>query len=176
MEQKPIYDSTFISGVIVNDVNYSPVNEPPAADLPEQELFDMEMGGHSKETCACGDKTEEVTLSACDEFKEFVVHNVRLHCEGRILTVKVQLTDVCPDRKIRLAVLLFEKDCFEKELRGLRTAEIKTPCSLRGCVDDILVGDFCFVLPEEQICSRKEVLIKVIAHYSSFPKDCRPVV
>ena len=171
MDQKPIYDSTFISGVIVNDVNYSPVNEPSADSFPEQELPNTEMCSQCGEVCACGDKTEEVTLCACDEFKEYVVRNVRLHSEGRILTVRVQLKDVCPDRKIRLAVLLFEKECHENELKGLRTAEIKLPCNLCGCVDEIIVGDFCFVLPEDQICSRKEVIIKVIAHYSSFPQE-----
>ena len=174
MDQKPIYDSTFISGVIVNDVNYSPVNEPPSDSLPEEEEYAQDSGGQCKETCDCGDKTDEVTLCACDEFKEYVVHNVHLHCEGRILTVKVQLKDVCPDRKVRIAVLLYEKECLGKELRGLRTAEIKTPRSHCGCVDEVVVGDFCFVLPEEQICNRKEVVIKVVAHYSSFPRDCHP--
>lgn len=174
MDQKPIYDGSFISGVIVNDINYLPASELPLDRPFEREPCSEEKDMDFKSICACLDKSEEVSLGACDIFKEFTVHNVHIHSEGRLLKVKVQLKDVCPGRKIRLAVLLFEKECREEELKGLRTAEIKAPCGPCGCIDELTVGDFCFVVSDDQLCSRKEAKIEVIAHYSSFPRDCHP--
>lgn len=96
MDQKPIFDKTFITG-IVNDVNYSPVNQGEAEETFEEELAQKFKGHECKEECRCCiDKTEEISFGPCDEFKDFVVHNVHLYCEGRILKVKVQLRISAP--------------------------------------------------------------------------------
>ncbi len=184
MEQKPPYDNPMVSGVIVNDVNYVPANgndfcEPPEMDLDEEEMqLDLEpeeMDVECGEPCRpCGDKSEDVTFRPCEEFKDITIHNVRLQCEGRVLKVKVQLCDICRGRRIRLAVLLYEKECFEKRLRGLRVIEVAVP-GMHGCKRKLTVGDFCFVLTEDNICaSCTEVNIQVIAHYASFPEDFLP--
>lgn len=94
MDQKPIFDKTFITG-IVNEGNYSPANQDEAEETFEEELA-QEFKGHECACRCCIDKTEEVSFGPCDEFKDFVVHNVLLHCEGRILKVKVQLRISAP--------------------------------------------------------------------------------
>lgn len=91
MDQKPIFDNAFVTG-IVNEANYSPLNQDDAEVTLEEELTQEFKGHDYKEECRCCiDKTEEVSFGPCDEFKDFIVHNVHLHCEGRILKVKVQL-------------------------------------------------------------------------------------
>ncbi|UOO38539.1 hypothetical protein IZU99_04620 [Oscillospiraceae bacterium CM] len=177
MEQTP--NGSFISGVIVNDVNYGPVAEE-AAKQPESDVQAEEFlpppeidSDDCREICdCCADKSEEHTLKPCVEFDSFTVHNVHLHCEGRLLKVRVQLKDVCRGRKIRLAVLLFEKECMDTDLKGMRTCELTVPGLPCGCLNELTIGDFCFILPEEDICSKQQkVKIQVIAHYSSFPED-----
>lgn len=169
MEQLPIFENSFISGVIVNDTNY--VEEAP--EVPCDAESDADKGYNCAESCSsCTDKTEEFCLNPFEEFTNFIVHNVHLHSEGRILKVKVQLKNVCKGRKIRLAVMLFEKECRETKLKGLRVVEITIPGFPNGCVGELTVGDFFFALPEEYNgMNQKEVKIEVVAHYSSFTQN-----
>lgn len=175
MEQRPIFENSFISGAIVNDTNYVPVNED-VHEAPGEAQTDAEKDCDFRENCSCcADKTEELCLNPCEEFTSFTVHNVHLHCEGRILKVKVQLKDVSKGRKIRLAVLLYEKECREMELKGLRVCEITVPGFPNGSAGEVTIGDFFFILPEEDICmNHKKVIVEVVAHYSSFPQKYVP--
>lgn len=173
MDQTPIFENSLVSEVIVNDDNFVSANE---MDLDEQQVFDLitnNVQNDCPETCCtCFDKEEMVTFSHGEEFKDVTIHNVRLNCEGRILKIKLNLRDVCRGRKIRLAVLFYEKQQRKKkELRGLRTCEFAVPGKPVGCLEELRVGDFCFILPEEHLCNRKAVVIKVVAHYASFPSE-----
>ena len=192
MEQKPPFDKTQVSGVSVNDVNYIPADGkeyyvPTDTKLGDEDMepdmdLDLDLECEPEEMdigCGepfrrCADKCEEISLRPCEEFKDVTLHNVRMYSEGRIIKVKVQLCDVCRGRRIRLAVMLYEKECFEKRLCGLKVAEVTVP-GMHGCKRKLTIGDFCFVLTEDNICtSDREISIQVIAHYASFPQDTPP--
>ena len=135
MEQNPSYENPQISGIIMNDTNYIPVNsneiyEPDDVDIDEEdiELEPEEMDITSGEPCrSCGDKGEDVSFRPCEEFKDVTVHNVHLQNEGRILKVRVELCEICRGRRIRLAVLLYEKECFEKRFEWVEDS--RSDCS-----------------------------------------------
>ena len=198
MEQKPPYDKTQGSGMASNDVHYIPAEsktfyEPTGMAMDDEDLeldldldmdLDMELDmeveqeemepGGGESLRGYEDRGEDVFFRPCEEFKDVTLQNVHLGGEGRVLKVKVRLCDVCRGRRIRLAVLLYEKACFEKKLCGLKVAEVTVP-GCHGCKRKLTVGDFFFVLPEDNICSsEREVSVQVIAHYSSFPQDMPP--
>lgn len=118
--------------------------------------------------CCC-DKNQSIVFNPCEDVKDFTVQNVMLNCEGRFLKVRVQLKNVCRGRNIRLGVLLCEKRENTSFIKGMRVCEFTVPGSVGGCLDNITVGDFCFVIPEDNLCCPREVNVHVVAHYSSFP-------
>lgn len=124
---------------------------------------------HEVDCRGCIEKTEDVTFKHCEDVKEVTIHGVKLKHEGRLLKVKVELENVCPGRKVAVGVLLYKKECLGKELKGFKTCEIEIPCSLTPCHNRIKIGEFCFILAEQDLCSKNKLQLKVIAHYSSFP-------
>lgn len=121
-------------------------------------------------TCdCCCEKQQSVTFNPCEDVKDITVQNVVLNCEGRFLKVRVNLDRVCPGRKVVIGVLVCENVSGTFMTRGFRVCEITIPGTADTCVDDVNVGDFCFVFPEEDLCSTRTFKVNVIAHYSSFP-------
>lgn len=134
------------------------VMEEEAVDIPE-------CTPHCPDCC---DQDLPITFKPCEDVLDWTVQNVTLKGQGRLLKVRVQLKNVCRGRNIRMAVLLCEKSGSTWFLKGLRTCEFSVPGS-QGCLETLTVGDFCFIVPQENICNPYEVAVHVIAHYSSFP-------
>lgn len=91
----------------------------------------------------------------------------QLNCQGRLLTIRVILKCVCPNKKIAVGVLLFEGD----KVRGFEVKEIVTPPLPtnhpgQNC-EHVVVCKFCFVLLSP-ICCPLTLTPKVIAHYTDF--------
>lgn len=101
--------------------------------------------------------------------------DVYLESQGRIVQINVTLKNVCPDKRVALAVILTEVDCKGKEYqRGMKTFTIPAHHS-PGC-RDILVKCIKFVLPEDLnvsggcprgLCSTSFELLRLL-HFS-FP-------
>jgi hypothetical protein len=90
-----------------------------------------------------------------------------LDCQGRLLTIRVILKNVCPNKKIAIGVLLFEGTT----VKGFKVKEIVTPPLLtrqtaKHC-ENVVVCKFCFVLPGT-LCCPITLTPKVIAHYTNF--------
>lgn len=117
--------------------------------------------------CCCA-KSQDITFEVCQDVKDFTIQDVQLNCEGRFLKIRVELDRVCSGRKVTVGVLLCENISGTFFLKGFKVCELDIP-SGDSCKDNVPVGEFCFVLPEENLCSRRTVSVKVIAHYSSFP-------
>ena len=122
---------------------------------------------HDDDKCGCG-KTQHVTFGPCDDFKEITVQDVKLQCEGRLLKVMVDLDNVCAGKKVNIGVLVSEEESGIFKTKAFRAAELTIPGHPGTCRQNIKVGNFCFVFPEENLCSRRQFKVNVIAHYTSF--------
>ena len=124
-------------------------------------------------TTGCCIPPEVVTLDGCKEFEVVTLpltgDGYNLLCSGRLLSVYVNLKNVCPNRKIAVGVIVYENVNNVLVPRGFKVAEVTTPSlgsDLSMC-KTTKVGTFDFVLPENTtLCSERNFRIKVIAHYS----------
>lgn len=114
----------------------------------------------------------KLTVEGCSDFLVADLGDVYLESLGRIVQLDVTVKNVCPYRRVALAVILTEVDPYGKEhQRGLKTITVpahKSP----GC-RDILVKCIKFVLPEDLnvsvpnptgICSPRNLKVRVFAH------------
>lgn len=140
--------------------DFAPIEEE---DLQVEKLSNCEPPVTPSCDC-CLETKKEVTFNPCEDMKEVTVENVLLKCEGRFLKVKVKFNKVCTGRKVIIGVIV----CDDDTVKGFRTCEITIPGTPGHCVDNVAVGDFCFVIPEENLCTQRKFKVTVVAHYSSF--------
>lgn len=119
------------------------------------------------EDCCCT-RRQDITFEVCEDVKDFTLQNVELNCEGRFLKIRVELDNVCAGRNVAVGVLICENVAGTFFTRGFKVREVTIP-GLTGCQQNVSAGEFCFVLPEENLCERRTVRVHVVAHYSSFP-------
>lgn len=122
--------------------------------------------------CCCS-ASQPITFDPCAAIQDFTVENVTLGCQGRLLKIRVDLDRVCIGRDINIGVLVCEGVGNPPTffIRGFKACTVTVPPvtpGQTGCRDNFRVDEFCFVLPEESICNPRNVVVKVIAHYSSF--------
>ena len=121
------------------------------------------------ENCPCA---KEFTVDGCKDSIVVDMGDVYLESQGRIVQINVTLKNVCPDKRVALAVILTEVDCKGKEYqRGMKTFTIPAHHS-PGC-RDVLVKCIKFVLPEDLnvsggcprgLCSTRNLKVRFIAH------------
>lgn len=139
-----------------------------------------------QENCECEENTSQeirlaeqcpppvdFLLEACEETAVINGGDVYMESLGRIITIDVNLRNVCPNKRIALAVVLTEVDRTGTEHdRGVKTVLIPAPQS-QTC-SDILISCIKFVLPEEtdvsggtpdSICSPRNFRVRFIANY-----------
>lgn len=168
----PLYDECAIGSIPALpacDCKCPPVN-PPCVAAPAD---------------CCGKSVPNIIIEAC-KISENEDIQTELDCQGRILTIRVILKCVCPNKKIAIGVLLYEGD----KVRGFKVKEIVTPPLPTGNLvekcEHVVICKFCFILPGS-ICCPLTLTPKVIAHYTNFnidpcstvcptnlPKNCCP--
>ena len=90
----------------------------------------------------------EITFSGCEDSLHFDAGDVMLDSLGRILQLDVTLKNICPGKRVALAVILTEVDSKgDEHKRGLKTLVI--PAHNRMGCRDVTVRCIKFVLPEE---------------------------
>ena len=119
-------------------------------------------------------------IDGCEDAIEFDAGDLHLESLGRILQLDVTLRNVCPNRRVALAVILSEVDEHSLEhKRGLKTVTV--PAHTRAQCRDVTVRCIKFVLPEdldvsggstEGICDRRNFKVRFIAHYIDHDFDC----
>ncbi len=122
--------------------------------------------------CCC-EAIQPATFEYCQETLNLTVGDcagIELQCEARFLNVGVLLKNVCRGRKVVIGVFVCEQEKHELKVKGFRSREIAVP-SGDGCCN-IRIDNFYFILPEKNFCSKRKVVIEVIAHYSSFDFCC----
>lgn len=100
---------------------------------------------------------------------------IALDSVGRILQVDVTVKDVCPDRRVSLAVILTEvDDKGEKETKGVKVLTIPAHQEM-GC-RDVLVRCVRFAVPEDgaNLCATRKFQVQTFAHYMDSDFVCCP--
>lgn len=124
-------------------------------------------------------KPVEFTADSCDDSIEFDAGDIYLDSLGRIIQIDVTLRNVCPNKRVALAVILNETDkCGKEYKRGLKTLTI--PAHTREGCRDITVRCIKFVLPEDidvaggerTLCSSRRFNVRFIANYIDNGFDC----
>ena len=100
-------------------------------------------------------------------------------CEGRILEVRATLHNVCPDKRVALAVLLSEVDEKGKEHpRGMKTVTV--PVHHCPACRNVLVRGIRFILPEDlnvsgtpgKLCTPRNLRVRLFSHYVDYDFQC----
>lgn len=120
-----------------------------------------------------------VTIDGCEDAVEFDAGELGLESLGRILQLSVTLENVCPHRRVALAVLLSEVDEHGTEYkRGLKTVVV--PAHSHSSCRDVTVRCIKFVLPEslnvsgptDSLCHTRKFKARLIAHYIDHDFTC----
>lgn len=123
--------------------------EGNAVNFPSPEII-VDCGS---EICVDGcPEVAELTVGGCGDFIEFDGGELEMSSLGRILQLSVTLKNVCPNKRVALAVIIAEVGCDGTEYsRGLKTMSIPAHTG-DGC-RDVTVRCIRFVLPEELSCN-----------------------
>ena len=114
----------------------------------------------------------DVEMEGCEDEIEIDAGEVLLESLGRILKLDVTIPNVCPGRRVALAVILTEVDDEDNEFRrGMKTLVI--PAHDAPSCRDVVVRCIRFVLPEvldtsdspERLCDERNFKIRFIANY-----------
>ena len=123
----------------------------------------------------------DITFSGCQESLVFDAGELVLDSLGRILQLDVTLLNVCPGKRVALAVILTEVDDEDNEFnRGLKTLVI--PAHNQTSCRDVTVRCIKFVLPEEldvagspnALCDQRNFRVRFIANYIDSGFICCP--
>lgn len=114
----------------------------------------------------------DITISGCTDAVEYDAGNIYLDSLGRILELNAKIKNVCPNRRVALAVVLTEVDSNNIEhKRGMKTMVI--PAHSHLTCRDVKINCIKFVLPEEldvsgsesSICNNRNFKVRFITHY-----------
>ena len=123
--------------------------------------------------------TVDLTVDGCTDTVEFDAGDLFMDSLGRIVQLDVTLRNVCPNRRVALAVMLNELDELDIEYkRGMKTLTI--PAHTREGCRDVTVRCIKFVLPEDldvsgdatAICNERRFRARLIANYVDYDFDC----
>lgn len=153
--------------------------EGQEANFPSPRI-DVSCGGIPGEPCPTA---IAVNISGCEDTVSIDVGELALGSLGRILQLSVTLQNVCPNRRVALAVILTELDDEDREYqRGMKT--ITVPAHTNPTCTDVLVRCIRFVLPEDldesgsasSICNERRFRARLIAHYIDNDFACCDIV
>lgn len=123
--------------------------------------------------------TVDLTVDGCTDTIEFDAGDLALDSLGCIVQLDVTLRDVCPNKRVALAVMLNELDATDTEYkRGFKTLTIPAHTS-EGC-RDVTVRCIKFVLPEDldvsgdavSLCNERRFRARLIANYVDYDFEC----
>lgn len=126
----------------------------------------------------------DITVDGCEDAVVFDIGTANLASLGRILQLNVTLKNICPGKRVALAVILSEMDEMGAEYpRGMKTITI--PAHTSATCQDVLVKCMKFVLPENldvsggiasAICNPRYFRARVLANYIDTDFQCCDVI
>ncbi len=120
-----------------------------------------------------------VEISGCEDTIEFDAGDLALESLGRILQLDVTLKNICPGKRVALAITLNEVDEYDNEYkRGLKTLTI--PAHYKSTCQDVTVRCIKFVLPQDLdvatgcscICNERNFKARLMANYIDYDFEC----
>ena len=123
----------------------------------------------------------DITIGGCQDSAVFDAGDLVMDSLGRILQMDVTLRNVCPGKRVALAVILTEVDSQDNEYhRGTKTMVI--PAHTQPACRDVTVRCIKFVLPEEldvsgspeALCDARYFRARFIANYIDSTFICCP--
>lgn len=121
-----------------------------------------------------------IKINECKDFVSVNMDNVIMESLGRIVELNLKIKNVCPKKRIALAVILKEIDKSGNEYsRGLKTITI--PAHNYPMCKDVMVKNIRFVLPEDlnvnstnpnSICSERNLKASFIVNYIDSDFKC----
>ena len=123
----------------------------------------------------------EIEVNGCEDSVVYQLDDYELQSLGRILQLNVRVKNVCPGKRVALAVILNEVDEQGNEYpRGLKTLVI--PAHNEATCREVCVNGIKFVLPEELVeevggdpttlCNDRQFNARVIAHHIDNDFEC----
>lgn len=120
-----------------------------------------------------------VCFDVCEDSLEANAGEIEMGSLGRILQLDVTLKNVCPGKRVALAVILTEEASCGRELtRGFKTLTI--PAHNKGGCRNVTVRCIRFVLPEDlntsscqsTLCCKRKIKARVLANYIDADFTC----
>jgi Ca-activated chloride channel family protein len=125
-----------------------------------------------------------ISIDGCEDSVEFDAGALGLESMGCIVRLDVTLKNVCPNRRVALAVVMTEVDPNGIEYkRGMKAMTI--PAHTSAACRDVRVRCIKFVLPEDldvsggstaSLCNGRNFKARFIAHYIDTDFECCNVV
>lgn len=126
-----------------------------------------------------------ISIDGCEDSVEIDAGDVDLESLGRILKLDVTLNNVCPGKRVALAIILTEEDCKGNEYpRGMKTLTV--PAHNKSGCRDVTIRCVKFVLPEDlsispckckpgeqnSLCRKRNFKVRLIANYIDTDFNC----
>ncbi|MGM9969287.1 MAG: VWA domain-containing protein [Anaeroplasma sp.] len=114
----------------------------------------------------------DIEIGGCQDSLEFDAGEIELISLGRILQLDVTLKNICPNKRVALAILLNEVDDEGNEtVKGMKTMIV--PAHYSETCKDVLIRCIKFVLPDEgPMCPTRNLRARFIANYIDFSYQC----
>lgn len=115
----------------------------------------------------------EFSIPNCGDSIQYNAGDVVLESLGRVAEVDFTLRNICPNRRVAVAVMLNEVMPNDVEIkRGMKVLTI--PAHNHPTCQDVLVKCIKFVLPEETatLCNERVFRVRMITHYIDYDYNC----
>ena len=109
---------------------------------------------------------QEMDFGRCQEYLEYDLGDYILSDLGRILELSVNIKNVCPNKKVAVAITLNEvNDLGQETKKAMKVLSI--PAHNSTVCEDIKLKNIKFVLPEENglLCSERKLVARILANY-----------
>ena len=120
------------------------------------------------ETCP---QPVEIGLESCRDAMEVDAGDIQISGLGRVLQISARLKNVCPGRRVALAVILSRVGPCGEENLGMKVLTL--PAHSGAACRDVLVKCIPFILPEEAgLCAPRSVKARFLAQYMDSGFHC----
>lgn len=118
----------------------------------------------------------DVKIAGCQDTVELDAGVIALEGQGRIVQVEATLNNVCPHKRIALAVILTEVDNMGHEYaRGTKMYTIPAH-NKQGC-QTVHVKCIKFILSEDtSLCRERNLKVRLLAHYIDSDFHCENMI
>lgn len=120
----------------------------------------------------------DITLEGCDDTAHFDLGEIYSDCVGRILTLDLTLRNVCPGKRMAVAIVITEFVGNTEVSRGFKTMIVQGPTATE--CGDVFLECVSFVLPEDPdergcergLCRTRNMRVRVLSNMIDSTFNC----